>query len=101
MSVSSVKRGSCGLITRNMEETGILEKTNLSAFCYLALNQVFPRPMPASPQDTSLGTGASPSCPPPAHRRARPRTRRPSTDATTAPGPSAPLPHPREDHIVV
>ena len=32
--------GSCGSITRSMEETGILEKANLSAFCDLALNQV-------------------------------------------------------------
>ena len=39
MSVSSLKRGSCGSITRNMEETGILEKANLSGFCYLALNR--------------------------------------------------------------
>src|SRR5208337_747740 len=32
--------GSSGSTTRNMEETGVLEKVNLSGFCYLALNQV-------------------------------------------------------------
>ncbi len=39
--------------------------------------------------------------PPPTHRRARPRTRRPYPAAATAPGPSAPLTHPREDYIVI
>jgi hypothetical protein len=33
--------GSCGLITRNMEETGILEKADLSGSCYLTWNQAF------------------------------------------------------------
>src|SRR5208337_717936 len=32
--------GSSTSTTRNMEETGVLEKVNLSGFCYLALNQV-------------------------------------------------------------
>src|SRR5271157_4990037 len=46
MSVSSVKRGSSESTTRNMEETGVLEKVNLSGFCYLALNQVEKRNKP-------------------------------------------------------
>src|SRR5208337_3689306 len=36
--------GSSGSTTRNVEETGVLEKVNLSGFCYLALNQVETRP---------------------------------------------------------
>ena len=40
ISVSSVKRGPWGSNTRNMEDTGILEKANQSDSCYLALNQV-------------------------------------------------------------
>src|SRR5208337_718369 len=37
--------GSSGSTTRNMEETGVLEKVNLSGFCYLALNQVENTPL--------------------------------------------------------
>src|SRR5208337_2310186 len=38
--------GSSTSTTRNMEETGVLEKVNLSGFCYLALNQVGRRSFP-------------------------------------------------------
>ena len=39
-----------------MEETGVLEKVNLSGFCYLALNQVQLRMVsPELPKETKRG----------------------------------------------